>query len=226
MRQCWVQLLSQPDGWSRVPVVLNLLKYCSAFPPIWLAASQGLGYRHDQLPAVIAIAATVNSIYSFAVRICDFCCISCCCNNSIDTKDTVFSNCSILSTQFVVLLMQWDVVMDWGLVSITRTQQVFFRQRTSFPWLFYALLIVINLALRFTWRANRLAWFSSLPASSLVLVLEVLEVFRRSLWNVVRIEWEVIVQQDKLGAKEVGLEKDWDRDSREKDKGITSKTKG
>ena len=62
-----MQFLGCQDGVNRVPIGLNLLKYCSAFPPIWLAASVGLGYHHDQLLIVTETAATINSLYSYAV---------------------------------------------------------------------------------------------------------------------------------------------------------------
>ncbi len=94
--------------------------------------------------------------------------------------------------------------MDWGLVSFTRSGDVYLRQRASFHWSFYLFSCLINLVLRFSWRASRLRWFRSLPSSSLVLVLEVLEVCRRALWNIIRIEWEVIVQHERLLASKDG----------------------
>lgn len=67
VRQCSVQFMGAPDNWHKLPVFLNIMKYCSAFPPIWLAASQGLGYTHPYLTTFITFAAFVNSIYSYAV---------------------------------------------------------------------------------------------------------------------------------------------------------------
>lgn len=50
----------------------------------------------------------------------------------------------------------------------------------------------MNLCLRFSWAANRLPLFAGLPPAQLVLLLEVAEIFRRSLWFIFRIEWEMV----------------------------------
>ena len=87
--------------------------------------------------------------------------------------------------------------MDWGMITFYRTGKVQLRQRSYFHWTFYVVLLIINFILRFSWKANRISWLRALHSSHLVLVLEVAEVCRRALWNVVRVEWEVIVQQEK-----------------------------
>jgi hypothetical protein len=66
--QCRVQLSSCPDLIARFPVYLNILKYLSAFPPIWLTAYASLGYTMPNLPLIITAFAAINSIYSFLVR--------------------------------------------------------------------------------------------------------------------------------------------------------------
>lgn len=66
--QCRVQLSSCPDLIARFPVYLNILKYLSAFPPIWLTAYAGLGYTMPNLPLIITAFAAINSVYSFLVR--------------------------------------------------------------------------------------------------------------------------------------------------------------
>jgi hypothetical protein len=48
--------------------MLNILKYMSSFPPIWLTAAASLGYIHPQMPQFITAAAMINSLYSFLVR--------------------------------------------------------------------------------------------------------------------------------------------------------------
>jgi EXS family len=68
IRQCWVQLVGASDNWARLPITLNLIKYATAFPPIWLAAAASLGYFHPDLPAITAAMATLNSLYSYSVR--------------------------------------------------------------------------------------------------------------------------------------------------------------
>jgi len=36
VRQCWVQYDGCNDSISRIPIVLNMIKYTTAFPPIWI----------------------------------------------------------------------------------------------------------------------------------------------------------------------------------------------
>lgn len=67
VRQCYVQLDSCVDNIAKIPVYLNILKYLSAFPPIWLTAAASLGYTHPMMPVWITIAAVVNTLFSFSV---------------------------------------------------------------------------------------------------------------------------------------------------------------
>ena len=90
-----------------------------------------LGYYHSSLPSVIALAATINSLYSFL----------------------------------------WDVIMDWGLVSISRDFRVTARQRMLLPWASYALAVLVNLTLRFSWAMNRLPVFKELDMTVVILTI-------------------------------------------------------
>lgn len=70
----------------------------------------------------------------------------------------------------------------------------------------------MNLILRFSWAASRLPQFATLPPAYLVLLLEVAEIFRRSVWFIFRIEWEMVntelkkqVQVNKVEKCEVAL---------------------
>jgi len=65
VRQCLVQLDGCKDSMGKVPITLNIIKYASSFPPIWLAAAASLGYFHPALPAFTAVMASINSIYSY-----------------------------------------------------------------------------------------------------------------------------------------------------------------
>lgn len=67
VRQCMIQLESCPDLIAKIPVMLNILKYMSSFPPIWLTCAASLGYTHPQMPQFITTAAIINSLYSFLV---------------------------------------------------------------------------------------------------------------------------------------------------------------
>lgn len=175
IRQCWVQLDGTNDNISKIPITLNLLKYFSAFPPIWLSAVASFGFFHPDLPLITAVMATINSIYSFL----------------------------------------WDVCMDWGLIQFSRDGRVYGRQRMLLPWICYGPVVIINLLLRFSWAANRIPSFSHLHASHLVLMVELGEVFRRAMWNIFRIEWEVLVQHQRaLSAQNVKALEDDDQKSK------------
>jgi hypothetical protein len=155
-RQCYIQLSSAPDFTAKLPIMLNLIKYCTAFPPIWLAAAASLGFFDPLLPPLTAVMATINAGYSFV----------------------------------------WDIVMDWGLLTLYAQPSytpspVLFRPRTVYPFALHMLIAVTNLVLRFSWAANRVAGLSSLPPTHLILLVEVAEVIRRSIWNIFRIEWEI-----------------------------------
>jgi len=61
-----------------------------------------------------------------------------------------------------------------------------------FPSIAYVFAVSVNLLLRFSWMANQLEVFRGLHATQLVLLVELLEVIRRSIWNVFCVEWEII----------------------------------
>lgn len=155
VRQCMVQLEGAQDFYSRLPIILNIIKYMTGFPPIWLAAIAGLGYEHPMLPMIIAVMAAINSIYSFL----------------------------------------WDIIMDWGFILTNRDLKIWIRNKLYYSVLFFVFATIINFILRFSWYANRLTYFKQLHSSHLLLIVEIAEVFRRSMWNMFRIEWEV---HDKL----------------------------
>ena len=157
VRQCWVQFDGQHDPLLKVPIFLNIVKYMSAFPPIWLAAAVTLGFYNRNMPLYIMLTTAVNSTYSFL----------------------------------------WDIVMDWGLISFSRDGKCGTRQRYFYPLVTYVLVGLCNLCLRFAWAANKLDFFAGMDAASLVLCLEIVEVFRRSIWNMYRIEWEIIAVEAK-----------------------------
>jgi EXS family len=90
--------------------------------------------------------------------------------------------------------------MDWGLFQFTRAGRVIPRQRMMLPTYCYVIASMINLVLRFSWAANRIPQLANLHSSHLVLMVEMGEICRRSMWNILRIEWEVIVQQERASA--------------------------
>lgn len=103
----------------------------------------------------------------------------------------------ILTNWYPYLIFQWDVIMDWGLLQFSREGRVYGRQRLLYPVPAYAIACVINLIIRFSWAANRIPMLASFHASHLVLMVELAEVARRAMWNIFRIEWEILVQAER-----------------------------
>lgn len=85
--------------------------------------------------------------------------------------------------------------MDWGLITIYRDGRIVLRQVAMFPMIIYIFFAIINLIFRFSWMINRLPGMNHIHSSIIVLVIEIGEIIRRSLWNILRVEWEVINQQ-------------------------------
>lgn len=161
VRQCSVQLDGALDNVSKIPIMLNIIKYCTAFPPIWLAAAGSLGYMHPDLIWLTAAASFVNSTYGFI----------------------------------------WDIVMDWGLLTFFWSGRVTCRSRFLLPPFFHLVAVSINLCLRFMWAANQIPFLAALPAVQLILLVQLAEAFRRAMWNIFRVEWEIIVQHERASVK-------------------------
>ncbi|CAM9848145.1 unnamed protein product [Ectocarpus sp. 6 AP-2014] len=170
VRQCVMQLTYEVDPKRKLLLAINVGKYLSAFPVIWLTGYQamrhydGAAYLPGVGKAIIAVA-LLNSVYSFA----------------------------------------WDVKMDWGLGQ--RGSRRWGLRNTLLicheaPWPYYV-AVAVDLVLRLTWVA-RLAE-ERFRSVDMVLTLELVEILRRSMWNVFRLEWECI--QCLGGAKAVRLDK-------------------
>ena len=109
-------------------------------------------------------------------------------NSGQDSDHSIFS-----FRKFAKSNMHWAV---WNWLSVVRNNST---KSYYFPRSYYTFAVLIDLCLRFTW----LTKFSKLPSvylsgDSWILTLELLEILRRSLWSVIRIEWEWINQVDSL----------------------------
>ena len=83
---------------------------------------------------------------------------------------------NISSTVYCIF---WDIVMDWGLP----------RELLSYPSISYAFAIVANAFLRFAWT---IPFLLPIPYDSQTISVahQSIEIVRRSLWNIFRIENE------------------------------------
>lgn len=106
----------------------------------------------------------------------------------------IFVTSAINSTMGVI----WDVTMDWGLLSCTKNgSKSACKLKSMFSFQFHAFVFVANLLLRFTWAAKFFFDMSSIPPAHMILILELCEVIRRFLWIFLRVEWEIILQNEK-----------------------------
>lgn len=161
VRQCLSLLRAEGDPRRRQMHTLNIGKYMSSFPLIWLGALRALAspaLKDFPLLGAEVVAAIVNTVYSLV----------------------------------------WDVKMDWGLGQ-HGSKHIGLRNimLISHRWPYYA-AIGIDCVLRCTWivqmtLGRRLA---VVYAMDIMLVFELLEVFRRCMWGVLRLEWETIQQSD------------------------------
>ena len=71
-----------------------------------------------------------------------------------------------------------------------------------FPIPAYAFACIINVIIRFAWAANRIPSLAAIHASHLMLMVELAEVARRAMWNLFRIEWEIIVQAERASSRD------------------------
>ncbi|KAG6332703.1 hypothetical protein ID866_6384 [Astraeus odoratus] len=206
LRQCFIEYRS-PTNTSRRPL-LNMIKYASSFPVIFLSAAQrlvvsdfvethgeptmqGAWYGRHSLFKLWLFAAVTNSLYSF----------------------------------------WWDLTNDWGFDLLqlrtarsrgrppwtllpsmhqrerparrpSSTTSVNFSAPTYayglrpvllYPLPVYPLIVFLNLVLRMTWSiklSSHLHLHSE--GSTVIFWLEIAEVLRRWLWVFLRVEWELV----------------------------------
>ena len=107
--------------------------------------------------------------------------------------DHLFMLCAIMQSSYCYF---WDVQMDWGLLRRDPRTALGWSMRdqlliTPRKWV-YLLVCTVNLCLRFVW-ALSLFGVATSPGGGMFF-LEAVEILRRTVWAVFRIEWEVIVK--------------------------------
>ncbi|ELP89577.1 xenotropic and polytropic murine leukemia virus receptor xpr1, putative [Entamoeba invadens IP1] len=103
----------------------------------------------------------------------------------------------------------WDILMDWGLMQKSYN---FLRKKTMYPKIVYPFAIVFDITLRFAWVLNLVViycnWFDNqiVVKESISVLLAIIEVVRRGVWNIFRVEFEMTNNMDKFRAtKEIPL---------------------
>lgn len=114
--------------------------------------------------------------------------------------DHFFIACAVVQSTYTFI---WDVLMDWGLPQRCNAAKGDARPRLCGYTLrepllvtrskgVYFLLCAFNLTLRFAWT---LSVFGRVPGRGVgMFFFEVIEILRRTVWAVFRIEWEVITK--------------------------------
>jgi hypothetical protein len=113
----------------------------------------------------------------------------------------------------------WDVLMDWGMLQwdkdrgcwrLSMREQMIISPNKSI----YAALAAFNLSLRFLWA---IAIFGAVPTRGHgMFFFEAMELVRRTVWAVFRIEWEYVAKVlPKLTVEYASVEKDSSADGEE-----------
>lgn len=133
---------------------------------------------------------------------------------------------NIFSTVYKYL---WDVIKDWGLLTNSSSaKNIFLRNNIVFEPIWYYIAIITNLMLRFSWlvvvllRSNIRMGPAAVEWISWIVI--VLELFRRFVWNIFRVEIEFLNTNNKDLLVEEDVEKIKDHVV-EKEKGQDAVTK-
>eukprot|EP00927_Polykrikos_kofoidii_P074528 TRINITY_DN70526_c0_g1_i1.p1 TRINITY_DN70526_c0_g1~~TRINITY_DN70526_c0_g1_i1.p1 ORF type:complete len:517 (-),score=70.13 TRINITY_DN70526_c0_g1_i1:23-1360(-) len=175
-RQCLVTSRNAPDGLSRSLQLVNLAKYMSALPVIVFAMIHD---RYEMNGVVHDVSNRDSGGHE---------------PPWVDSVEALWALAAIVNAVFSFL---WDMTMDWGLMNPAPYRTKLFGLRPTLLlrdiWAFYYFAILCNSLGRTAWT---LRWSSSvvvfMGSFALSSVLQVAEVSRRCLWNILRVEWECI----------------------------------
>ncbi len=114
--------------------------------------------------------------------------------------DTLWSMFLLLALVASIFNCCWDLIMDWGFLESGPAFP--FREHSTFPshsrkW-YFTIAVGLNIMLRFVWIESLLPssmGVTMFKSDLTVLYISLLEVFRRSVWNVIRLDYEHIVKQ-------------------------------
>eukprot|EP00996_Jenningsia_fusiforme_P000729 NODE_165_length_2944_cov_61.626598_g151_i0.p1 GENE.NODE_165_length_2944_cov_61.626598_g151_i0~~NODE_165_length_2944_cov_61.626598_g151_i0.p1 ORF type:complete len:431 (+),score=39.96 NODE_165_length_2944_cov_61.626598_g151_i0:538-1830(+) len=100
----------------------------------------------------------------------------------------------------------WDVYNDWGL-GTSRNSQLLLRDRLLFPSYWYYLAVLVDLVLRFTWSLQLSPhWYlylGDVGRELQMFLLESVEILRRCMWIIFRMEWQLISKEKHLVVPEL-----------------------
>lgn len=158
---------------KRYQHALNAIKYSTSLFPICVSAYQKTIPDEDAVEYLIVSLLIINSIYSYL----------------------------------------WDIIMDWGMmqnptlamthscspipgsgVEQNSCSNTLLRPRLRFGTVLSTIILLADGIFRFGWVLRFYESYIFISKDSYILFTELLEVFRRSIWNLLRVEWENIKQ--------------------------------
>jgi hypothetical protein len=99
--------------------------------------------------------------------------------------------CNVLGT---FIRLYWDFRMDWGVIPMQNAKQ------RKYSMKFFVFSIVFNLLARFMWLFAFVIKITTAAVFNFIIVLGSVEVLRRGLWNLIRVENEHVNNADRFRA--------------------------
>ena len=199
-RQCLImrevgRLKNDPKRYQHT---LNAIKYSTSLFPLIVSATLktdlGLRYAEDLEILLIALM-VVNSLYSFVWDVLmDWGMMQ----NPRAVLERTLTPCSLE-------LPAASVITPHGDPEPRQAQQhcvhAVMRPRLRFGWRTSLLVLITDANLRFFWTMRFVQARVFPNVDAFILTTEFLEVFRRSVWNLLRVEWEKIKQDRAAGVR-------------------------
>merc|ERR1712146_685899 len=96
----------------------------------------------------------------------------------------------------------WDIRMDWGLFTSTRT---IIRENRRYDKVWYYVAVALDFVLRISWSLKLSASYGLLfDGEYSSLLSQVLELFRRTMWTCIRVEYEDVRKRNYKSVSTIG----------------------
>ncbi len=192
-----MQARHAPTRRQRVQAGLNILKYCSSLPGLWLPLLLSPYYSTQAIERALLCALLANSLYSFAWDV---------------VMDWGLGRCGPGSTPTTThgygggggggrrrpyhLLHNHSSPHAHAHAHAGPSRHPGLRPTLLFgaAWPYYG-AILLDLCLRLLWALKYVGAAHRLSYDRFMLLIEALEVLRRGVWSVFRIEWECLSQR-------------------------------
>lgn len=185
---------------NRYQHVANAIKYSTSIWPLLLSAYQKTmedTVAAQSLNIYLILLQTVNALYALYWDIVmDW--------GMMQNPQAVVAQACISTTSLVAGSGGGDTTSkskenasDHRLMRTNPCHHVWLRPRLRFGLTMSALIVLADAILRFSWLLRFVSSYLFVSHDAFVLCTQFLEVFRRSIWNLLRVEWENIKQKSK-----------------------------